>query len=658
MSQHHMADLVRQIRPETFSERVHGPGHRIVYSERGARHHHGARPGWLRGAGERQYFVKRWLTPKEVSDWSFQWSEGTTAIHLDFGSRFVIEANEDEHALRLVAALAEAAEPGEALYRLIDATLHKELDRLLQECESKATNLLDCFSRSSTGTGESEELNRTVGERVATLLGGCYFRIGFQLRNMPSLQIEMASQIDPFTLADSQITHHVETTVLLRLVNYQVYKKSGSASEADVIATMRRSITQAVKTAFMPRKYSAVVRTFRRGDDSIEKEIQMLIEADAASIGYHITLLQAVPNLAALTLTNPTRIDIPAREEKYYLMHSTSYVQMAIALSVQLKRECESLHLLIDPAETHVLNPIAALVKLTCRDTIQQFDREQFNLYFQSDIVPVLGEALIDRLGSYGLQTTVVHITQEPTEDAHRFQALRGRTVGFDVEIFPHANGGDADRVIMRGKIEVERVAANSWERFEGKDFGFRRDSRKTEAWQRQQAAAHGIPVAADSPLTETDRQALAIELEMAEIQERVQSTLRGSLSLIPDLAANWCTLQDSRQTIARAQALAKQAIETEFGLTVALRSVWREDLEAEKVAHLRRQKQHELERALLERDVTQRIELQVMTDERAVDDALTVRRLTLDETPDELPFEREPPLGSPGAPTDGHMPA
>src|SRR3569832_424579 len=127
---HAIDDLVRTINPATFSASAHGAGHHVVLARNQAGPHRKSLFGrWLSGEDEKHYFVKKWTVPKEVKGWRFRWSEGTTAISLDFDASFVIQANEDTQAYRLVEALCAPPGPGDALYGLIDSALHEELDR-------------------------------------------------------------------------------------------------------------------------------------------------------------------------------------------------------------------------------------------------------------------------------------------------------------------------------------------------------------------------------------------------------------------------------------------------------------------------------------------------------------------------------------------------
>ena len=626
MTQHQLLNLVRQINPPTFSVKPHNAdGHRIVYAKREA---HLYQPSWLESLmgprGGKQYFVARWRIPREETTWKFHWSEGTSAVSLDFDSRFVLQANEERQALRLVEALAETGEPGETLFSLINASLHQELERLLRECDRKAINLLDGFKRSSTGTGESEELNRKVSERLTEQLGGAHFRIGFTLTNVPPTQIEVRDDA-PFTLADSDKKHFVATTALLQLSNYQAYKKSGLETEDAIRETLVKSIRRVAESQLFGRKYYDVVSSFDRRENSIKQKMHDRIEAEALTLGYELSMFQTFPDIAALDLLNPTRIDVPAEEEKYYLDNSTSYVQMSVSISVRIEQDFGKLHLLIDPDATDVEQPIKNQVKRICRDAIHEFDREKFNLNFQEIIQPRLEEKLIKGLGEYGLRTTVIHIIQAPTEDATRFMALRGRTVPFAVLVSPQANVGDADTVPFTGKVEVIGMKQNCWERFEGKDFGYRQDSRIPEGQMRRQAAELQVAVGELSPLPPDQRRALAIELELHEIRDRVISTLNETFSKVPNLAALWRTATNSAGIVERAQELVAKAIEDEFGLVTALRSVQRLSTDSENTAQLRRQSAHAMTRKRLELDVKREEELHQEADESALRELQTI---------------------------------
>ena len=593
MSQHSIDDLIRTIDRETFSEAAHGAGVRVVLAGDKATLYQ--RPGlfgkFFDVRANRHVFVKNWSVPKEVKHWQFHWSEGTTAISLDFDASFVLQANEDVQALGLAKTLLDRADDaGEALYALINARLHKKVNSLLSECHgnTQTLSLLDKFRRSPIGIGESTELNDAVSKDVAEALGGPVFRIGFQVRNLPPMQIELRSE-ETFRLADSKLDRKVETTALLRLDNYQVYQKSRLDTEAAVQATMKSTVARIVKQHLFSRNYYDIVRSFKEKGNSIAQQMEASIQAEALTIGFRVEMFQTFPDIAALKLLEPTRVDIPAEGHKYSLSNSTGFVQVEMALSVKVASNFARLHLLIPPDTSDIVEVIAARVRQICRDNIQRFDHRDFNLNFDKVIVPKLRAAIVKGLAAYGLDTEVVHIRALPTEDASRFLGLRGRTIDFRAMIVPKADGAVGDPVPVVGTIEVIGMAENGWAQFEGKDFGFRRDSPRSEATLRALASDHKVAVP-----EHLERRGLAIEVELAEIRKRVVDTLHGAMEMGPQLALHWSNWESSQDIVTWAQKMAASAIGEEFGLTIALRGMRRLDTAAEETARIRRLAEHE----------------------------------------------------------------
>lgn len=595
MSNHAIDDLIRVINANTFSDSAHGAGHRIVLADKRAGPYKKSLFGsLLEPRGAVHYFVKQWSVPKEVKGWQFHWSEGTNAISLDFESSFVIQANEDTQAYRLVEALSSAVNPGEALYELVNSTISTELNQLLDDSNRKAINLLDIFKRSSIGIGESEELNLRVGERVRTALGGAVFRIGLQLRNAPPMQVEVArtgNNADVFTLADSRSPRKAETTALLHLDNYQLFKKSGLHSEDDVRTAIGRAITSAVKELLFARKYYDVVRAFTRGEDPIEKQMRRRIEDEARTIGFSVKMFQSLPDIAALRLLEPVRVDIAA-EEKYDLKNAVGYVQFSVSLMTQLGVDISRLHLLIDPDAEDVVKPIAARVRQICRDTMQRFDHQAFNLRFETEVEPTLRQSICDGLVDCGLSSQIIHISQAPTEDALRFKAIRGRTIDFEALIRPMANRGQADAVPTAGTIEVVSMLPSGWESFQSKDFGYRADSAMTEL--RMRALAEQLQVQVPSSgWSNAERRSIAVDLEMAEIRQRARNVLEAKMSMGQDLAEHWTTEKHSKLISDWATHLTTQAIGDEFGLMIEMRAFRRLETETEVTAQITRETHH-----------------------------------------------------------------
>jgi hypothetical protein len=103
-------------------------------------------------------------------------------------------------------------------------------------------------------------------------------------------------------------------------------------------------------------------------------------------------------------------------------------------------------------------------------------------------------------------------------------------------------------------------------------------------------AQRRGVSLPPESArLADAERRALAIELELAEIRERVTATLHNRLSKIPDLAARLANYQQSEKIFAAVEQAAEQAIGGEFGLNVKLRGVRRLDTATDITAGMQR---------------------------------------------------------------------
>jgi len=605
MNDHQLDKLVRTINPATFSMAAHGLGCRVVCS--GTDHVALYKPRMLdrlRGhKDEVHYFVKNLSTPLVIDSWEFNWSEGTSAVTLDFAATFEIQANGDEQAHKLVKALHCVEGPSTALYGLIHHYLHQVMVHQLRECISQNRNLLTIFRSSNVGIGESELLNQEVTSSVSAALGSLPFRIGFRLRNAPPMQIEV-TQVDTFTLADSTAPRKANTTALLELDSYQTYKKTGLETEPGIRDAIRQSITQAVKRHLFAQRYYTVVEKFSEGDDSIKSRMEKHIREDAHKIGYRLNMFQTLPDIAALELLDRVRVELPAEEFKYRPKDAMGYIQMQVAFFAK-GREFNRLDRLIGADEADIPGRLRREAHQICLDVIQTISRKEFNLSFKDKIVPELTSAIVKGFRRYGLDVDIINITPAPTEEAERYVAIRGQTVAFKVEISPQADGGHGDIVTFEGGIEVTGIAEDGWERFESKDFGFRSDSIWTapKLWQR--AEAKGIVIPRDSGATDPDRHAVAIELELQEIRARVVSTLTEALSKEAGLADRTSTRSGSEELASKIGQLAREAVQSEFGLIVSIRGIMRADTDSEKTVQARRSAGHELlrERALLDKE-------------------------------------------------------
>lgn len=635
MNEQPLAPLIREIEPKTFSERAHGYGHRVVCSKDGntSLYHRGRLEFFLgRNRNERQYYVRNLSVPLEINDWNFRWSEGTSAIALDFKASFQIQANTSDHALKLVATLAKAENPAEALRTLITKHLYFEMNLMLHRCQASddgATHrsLLADFHTSSLGISESESLNKAVSKAVDNELRGAQksgvdvqdlkedvsevvekkredalFRIGFQVLNLPPIQVSI-SQEDKFKLGDSKEERTVATTALLELDNFQNFRKAELKDETAVREAVSYTISQAVKRHLFAKSYYEVVQSFSTHDDSIETKMKEQISADAAKIGYQLNLFQAFPDIAALALIDGKRLDLLPEDYTYKPNNSYGIVRMNIAVNVTASA-FKKLGRLIDPDQRDIDAPIRNQIARICRDEIQRINSTQFNLQFEEEVRPQITRAIIAGLNDYDLDAEVIYVTQHPTEDAERFAAIRGQHRSFEIIVPSQADAGDADEVQITGRFEIVGMGEGGWEQFVRKDFGYRSDTHLSLQQIDKLASESGIDVPVESPMSDEHRRSLAIEIELAAIRQEVMSGIRGLLATEIELAGQMRTKKGRNQIIKAIHTIAERVVEQAFGFKIQLYGVDRGNTLTELVLQRRRA---ENLGAVIDRSVRQR---------------------------------------------------
>ncbi|QSN63511.1 MULTISPECIES: hypothetical protein [unclassified Caballeronia] len=583
MNLNELDQLVRKIDPENFSEAAHGPGYRVDVEDkdRCVIHEDGLLKRIFARREVPQYYVKRLPSPLVVKSWEFVWSEGASAIALEFTSTFAIHVTEPMQACLLVGALSNTVATGQSLFNLIEEALHKSLARMSSSAGMNA-NLLANFRDSAVGIGESMDLNKEVSEDVRHALGCAVFRIGFVLKHVPPMQITVESS-DEFILADSTKARTVETKALLQFDNYQTYKKAALESESAIRNAIRHSIAEAVRRNLFAVKYHDVVKSFSGVENSIEKSMLADITADARRLGFRVHMFQSFPDIAALELLRGIRIDIAAETLKSRPKDSVGYVQIEVALSVKASN-LDLLHRLIDPDDKQKLDlVIAQRVRQICQDEIQKIGRQEFNLGFDETVVPRLERVIAEGLAHYGLETDVIKIIQAPTDESARFRALCSEPpFPFVATISAQADDGRQDKIDVEGRIEITGMLEGRWSEFEKRDYGFRSDSNWSDERVRNRAKELKLPCSSGGALSSAERQSLAIAFELDDIRDRVVMVLTEQFSKVSSLARQWKTVRRSGEISQAMQASASEAIGSEFGLAISLRALTRHDTATE----------------------------------------------------------------------------
>ncbi|GMV30698.1 MAG: hypothetical protein AMXMBFR59_28230 [Rhodanobacteraceae bacterium] len=577
MSNDDLNDFLRPINAATFSTQAHGAGYRFVIENGNASPYRPRTFGWLRGdLGGRHVFVRDLHGPKQVRNWTFRWSEGTSAIELEFDAHFEIHA-EGIFGARAVATalLAGPGSAGETLHALIANQLNRELVALLQQSEKRGESLHDCFTPAADGLSRRRELDASVSDALSRTLG-VPFRIGFQMRDPAPRQIEVRC-CNAFTLQDSNAGCEVVTTALLQFDNFQSHKRSGLHDEASIRAAMERQVGEAVKELLFGKRYYAVARAFAGGENAIHIDMERRLQGFAQSIGYRICLFNTLVDIPALKLFRGLNVEVPAGES--YQLRSRGFAELSASLHVQCGEDessDEATARLIgvdvaDPAE-----PIAALVRRCCRETLARFDYSAVSVSFDEEVRPAVEARILADLAHHGLRATITRLRSEPTEDAVRFMELcRLPAIDFVATVPPQADAGNADEVVVEGVIDILDIAPDdqAWLRFQSGNFGYRRDSTRSLDDMRAQGRLRGI-----ADVDSKDRRALAIAIEVAEIRLRVIATLRKELAMQPNLAQAWTTAANAARIERWADRITATAIADEFGLRLRLRGFGRRD--------------------------------------------------------------------------------
>lgn len=596
-----LIDLIRIVlEPKNFDPTVHGPGYHLI-------HDAGAKDEEARVSSERvplprrligknsdftHYFVKKLPKPLELTGWRFRWAEASRRMDLELDAGIDLHVADLEQAKTLVSRLHSPEGPEKALHALIDSALHAEL----RERARKGKNLLDAFLPESRQTQGDPLLSQAVSESVGRSLGGVSFSIGFSLETHPPRQLEIIEHETIFKTSDTPPNlQKVLTTAQIELESYQDFKQSGLKNEDDLERAIKAVIDAAVKRHLFSKPYYAIAASFDNSTDGhtpIREQIRSEILQKVSEWGYGVRLFHTLPDIAALLLARGVRVEVLDKE--YRTQRSIGVVKMDVSVQVTA-RHFDRVAELIPPADAKSKEAIQAklsgLLLEVCRDQVLKIDRRRFNLEFESaeagksSVVDQLTAAFDEALDKrYGLRVDVINIVQQPTEDAERFNCVRGAGAWpFTLNLSSRGNAGTRDAVQITGEFEVLAMGRNGWETFESKDFGFRRDSGfwTPSRWDEfQKQIGPGIVITSDD--RERERQAYAVRKELEAIAGRITSLLTDALKSLPDLALRSRDYKNLRNLESWASNLVLGKIEDEFGLVIKLRKFERQDTATE----------------------------------------------------------------------------
>ena len=300
--------------------------------------------------------------------------------------------------------------------------------------------------------------------------------------------------------------------------------------------------------------------------------------------------------MGVLSLARGCRVEINSQKYEFRPRLSTGCVKLDVALELIGDDYIKISHLLRPGlTENEILALLEDQLMQICRDQIQKIERKHFNLEFdktvegsqnEQSVHDILVAAFNHVFGTrYGMKVAVIHISQAQTEEGERFVNIRGQATPFTLNISSQADSGMRDRVVINGVFEVTDIAVDGWDRFQGKDFGY---GRQSMYWTSDRLAelkkdVHSIGVSdSKSAEFERERKARAIKNELSEMGKRISAVLTDALSKIASLdlrSREWGQITSLRK---ESEKIAEKLVLDEFGLIIKFREFGRADTKGE----------------------------------------------------------------------------
>lgn len=530
------------------------------------------------GKGQWDYFiVKNKLIPSNIKGATFSWTEGITNVDLDFVGNFEVRINSQEQAERLVSVINKPGELYSSLLEVINAYVYREMSAIHERCVQNSTDLMQFFSADGIADGSSEKFNQSVSIGVQSHLGIEEFRIGLQLTNKPQFQIDV-NHTSWFKVPESSESDKMNSHALLKLSDYQRFKRSGLKDEDQIRTAVIQSIDDAIQEHLFNKSLYEIAANFDNVNsdkdcgESYRALIRQRVEKDVEAIGYSLDMLQTFPELPILDLVDGLRVDMVSSDNELVTKHSTGNVKLSVSLEAKVN-DFRLLRNLIKPDDKDIKGIIESTIRQICIDDIKQIERRDFNLNFEEKVAKKLRESIQNQFAErYGLNTSNIFIHAMQTEDGERFKNIVGEDRDIELKVRPVANSGKADDIEIEITFEVVAIDPNRWELFESKDYGFKKDSFKLtpSVIEEIKTASNSEP---DSESFEKARKKWAIDQELTAIGKRITKNLESRFAQIAHFDEYTRDRSNYKDILEAANEQSKKIINDEFGLIVELRS-------------------------------------------------------------------------------------
>lgn len=569
-------DLIRKLDSDHYDLKVHGEGFIVTWNQK--TREVVEKRGFIKDVFSIKhyefFFVRTHTKPIVIKQLQFEWHEGTSDISLEFDATFKLRVTSEDEAKQLVRILSQSGSPEKGLLNLIDKNLYVCMARIYEERQLQSDkNLLSDFYQEGLQKGECARLNADVTREMQTELKGTDFGIGFTLRNAPERFADFKY--------DSEIKEtglKVASECQLTLNNYQAYRKSGIGNIEGVVAHMQEGIDRAIRQHILGKTEMELLSNFKTASSqalSISDQVKQSVSGQARAIGYELESFHTLPDIAPLQLLNGLMLVFDENDGAF----KTGVIGGRIRLNMRLEIKAiegefdKYRHLfsntdtdhqldLLNITQTQILNRIKVHLEVICKEVLRQHQDNHLKTltHFDTEVRPTLEAELVDRMRvQHGLDVTVKTLMPVESEDASRLEELRRRKRPFNFDVFSSDGSKQAAKLLLHSSFEVLSLDfddLNSWEAFEGHDYGYRMDSAERNKQGRSNT---------DDRHWKTD----AIEHELKDIEGELIRFFKSSDLLIPDMNL-W--LNDRKHNMAMQNALidaAKEKIQKSRGLLI-----------------------------------------------------------------------------------------
>lgn len=563
-SQSPLNGLIRKLESDHYDPKVHGDGFVVTWDQK--KREVVDKRGFLKNVFNAKhyqfFFVTTHTKPMVIKQVPFEWHEGTSDISLEFDATFKLRVTSEEEAKQLVRVLSNSGSPEKGLVNLIDKNLYACMANLYEQRQLQADkNLLSDFYQQGLQNGECAELNSDVTREMQLELKGTDFGVGFTLRNAPErfTDFKYHSEIKETGL---KVTSECQLT----LNNYQAYRKSGIKTIDGVVDHMKEGIDRAIRQHILGKTEMELLSNFKTASSqavSISQQVKDSVGAQAQSIGYELKSFHTLPDIAPLQLLNGLMLVFDESDGAF----NTGVIGGRIRLNMRLEVKAidgefdKYRHLfssddaehqldLLNITQEKILTRIKEHLAVICKEVLRQYQDNHLKALtnFADEVRPLLEREIIDQMKrQHGLDIVVKTLMPVESEDASRLEELRRKKRPFKFELFSGDDNNQGASLTFNGSFEILTLdfdSTNSWDAFEGHDYGYRMDS--------PERSKTGVQLSSDR-----EWKTHAIEQELQDIEQELIRFFQTSDRFIPDLNT-W--LHDRKNNVLVQTALLKEA--------------------------------------------------------------------------------------------------